>query len=197
MEHKTDVFLSHCWGKDELGCDNHVRVSLIYKELQKYGYLTWLDEEQIKDEIVNQMADRIQGAQGVIVFITKRYHDNVNGKRANNNCKLEFDFAVRIKTHKLLAAIMEKDMRNTSKWNRSDGMYLGGKMFIDMSEEFDDQEYLGWNIKLLLKRLNFLEITPSNTINSTYLNPQRPSGILVFVLFGSTLAEARCIKNLK
>ena len=85
MTHKTDVFLSHKWGKDELGRDNHTRVSLINKELQKYGYLTWFDEEQILNEIVNQMTDRILGVQGLIIFTIKRYHDKVTGKRAYQN----------------------------------------------------------------------------------------------------------------
>ena len=31
----TDIFLSHNWGKDETGRDNHERVSIINKELQK------------------------------------------------------------------------------------------------------------------------------------------------------------------
>ena len=197
MAHNTDVFLSHNWGKDELGRDNHARVSFINKELQKYGYLTWFDDEQITDEIVNQMADGIQGAQGVIVFITKRYHDKVVGKRANDHCKLEFDFAARTKADKLLAVVMEKDMCNTSKWTRSVGMYLGGKMFIDMSGEFNDQAYFRRNMKLLQEKLHFLEIAPSNTINSIYANTEQPTGILFFVLIESALAELSCINNLK
>ena len=40
----TDVFLSHNWGKDESGRDNHQRVSLINKELKECGYETWFDE---------------------------------------------------------------------------------------------------------------------------------------------------------
>lgn len=197
MAHNTDVFLSHNWGKDELGRDNHARVSCINKELQKYGYLTWFDEEQIKGEIVNQIADGIQGAQGVIIFITKRYHDKVTGKRANDNCKLEFDFAARTKTDKLLAVVMERDMRNISKWTRSVDLYLGGKMFIDMSGDFSNQAYIRQNMKLLQERLHFLKITPSNTINSTYANTKQPTDILVFVLLGSALAELSYIKNLE
>ena len=135
----------------------------------------------------------------MIDFITKRYHDNdkVTGKRVNDNCKLEFDFAARTKTDKLLAVVMDRKMRNISKWAWSVDLYLGGKIFIDMNGDFNGQAYFRQNVKLLQERLHFLEITPSSTINSNYANTKQPTGILVFVLLGSALAKLSYIKNLK
>ena len=98
MAHNTDIFLSHNWGIDKLGRNNHDRVSTINKELKNLGYRTWFDEERIKGEIVNRMADGIERTQCVIVFITKKYLDKVTGERANDNCRLEFDYAARTKT---------------------------------------------------------------------------------------------------
>ena len=51
MAARTDVFLSHDWGKDEYGRDNHQRVSLINDELKARGYKTWFDEEKLAGNI--------------------------------------------------------------------------------------------------------------------------------------------------
>ena len=111
MSHQTDVFLSHNWGKDELGRDNHVRVSKINEELKKRGYRTWFDEERMKGHIINRMAEGIEQTTGVIVFITKNYLDKVTGETANDNCRREFDYAVRTRTSsKMVAVVMEQDL---------------------------------------------------------------------------------------
>ena len=95
MAHSTDVFLSHNWGKDEISRNNHVHVSFINKELQKYGYLTWFDEEQLTIEIFSQIVDGIDNTEGVIAFSTKGYYDKVIGKEAGYSGKLEFDYAAK------------------------------------------------------------------------------------------------------
>lgn len=181
MTHNTDLFLSHNWGKDELDRNNHDRVSTINEELKNLGYQTWFDEERMRGDIVNQMADGIEGTQGVIVFITKKYLDKVTGQRANDNCRLEFDYAARTKTsEKMIAVVMEKDMRDTSKWKRSVGIILGGKMFIDMSGEFNKKNYLNQKMKYLQKELEFMGIKPSNTADNKNKRVQAPTGIFAF-----------------
>ena len=47
---KTDVFLTHDWGKEN-GVDNHARVSKINAGLKKKGLTTWFDEEQMQGNI--------------------------------------------------------------------------------------------------------------------------------------------------
>ena len=183
MTHNTDLFLSHNWGKDELDRNNHDRVSTINEELKILGYQTWFDEERMRGDIVNQMADGIEGTQGVIVFITKKYLDKVTGQRANDNCRLEFDYAARTKTsEKMIAVVMEKDMRDTSKWKRSVGIILGGKMFIDMSGEFNEKNYLNQKMKYLQEELEFMGIKPSNNTGNKNKRVQPPTGIFVFFL---------------
>ena len=51
MTNSTDVFLSHNWGTDEEGRDNHERVALINEALNKLGYCTWFDEELSKQSV--------------------------------------------------------------------------------------------------------------------------------------------------
>lgn len=181
MTHNTDRFLTHNWRKDELDRNNHDRVSTINEELKNLGYQTWFDEERMRGDIVNQMADGIEGTQGVIVFVTKKYLDKVTGQRANDNCRLEFDYAARTKTsEKMIAVVMEKDMRDTSKWKRSVGIILGGKMFIDMSGEFNEKNYLNQKMKYLQKELEFMGIKPSITADNKNKREQPPTGIFVF-----------------
>ena len=52
---KYDCFLTHDWGTDEAGRDNHQRVSRINKALQQAGLTTWFDEERLVGDIVQQM----------------------------------------------------------------------------------------------------------------------------------------------
>jgi len=42
------VFLTHDWGKDTEGRDNHKRVSRINVALQKRGIITWFDEDRME-----------------------------------------------------------------------------------------------------------------------------------------------------
>jgi hypothetical protein len=87
LQLKTDVFLAHDWGIDELDRVNHDRVAAINKELKSLGFVTWFDSDKMTGEIVYQMASGIDTAAVVIVFITQRYMNKVNGPNANDNCR--------------------------------------------------------------------------------------------------------------
>ena len=161
----TDVFLSHNWGKDESGRDNHQRVSLINKELKECGYETWFDEEKMVGNIVKQMCRGIDKTKGIIVFITQRYLEKVNSEDASDNCKLEFNYASRRKTSsKMVAVVMEKSMHDTKKWTGSVGMHLGGEMYVDMSGDLENKTYLKQQLKLVQKQLQSKGIQPSSGI---------------------------------
>ena len=45
-----DCFLSHDWGKDEDGRDNHARVAKICAGLKAAGLRPWFDEERMQGE---------------------------------------------------------------------------------------------------------------------------------------------------
>lgn len=160
MANVTDVFLSHNWGKDELGRNNHNRVALINKKLKKVGYDTWFDEERMTGDIDKKMSQGIEKAKGVIVFITKRYHEKVQGDKANDNCKLEFSHATRQKNQNMLPVVMEPGMCDTGKWTGPVGMHLGGRMFIDMSGDLKDKHYLNKKMKRMQKELRCMGIQP-------------------------------------
>lgn len=59
----TDFFLSHDWGTDEVGRQNHERVSKVNEKLKEMGFSTWFDEEQLSGDIMDQMAKGIESTK--------------------------------------------------------------------------------------------------------------------------------------
>lgn len=89
------------------------------------------------------MASGIDNAQCVVVFITKRYVDKVGGTNPEDNCQLEFNYAARRKgANKMIGVVMESRMCDTSKWVGEVGLVLGGRLYADMTGDFQDAEYL-------------------------------------------------------
>ena len=161
MADHTDVFLSHNWGKDEYGRDNHQRVSFINEELKAHGYKTWFDEEDLVGNIDVEMAQGIDQTKGVIIFITRRYYEKVNGENAGDNCKKEFQYASKVKTPaRMVPVVMEKSMRDLAPWLGLVGINLGGEMYVDMSGDIENKTYLSQQMKLLLKQLQSKGIQP-------------------------------------
>ena len=66
----SDAFITHDWSEDELKRYNHARAALLNKLLQTKGIKTWFDEEQMKGDVKEKMADGIFYASCVIVLIT-------------------------------------------------------------------------------------------------------------------------------
>ena len=49
----TDVFLTHDWGTDELGRDNHSRVAEVNTALKAAGLTTWFDSEKMTGTLMS------------------------------------------------------------------------------------------------------------------------------------------------
>jgi len=136
---KYDCFLTHDWGTDEAGRDNHQRVSRINKALQQAGLTTWFDEERLVGDIVQQMCDGIDQSTCVVVFITTNYITKVAGKGpkgATDNCKREFGYSWRRKGVEFMhACVMERQCADPSSWQGGVGMNLGGKLYTPLWED--------------------------------------------------------------
>ena len=141
MQGKTDVFLTHDWGKDELGRGNHERVAVVNTALKELGYKTWFDSDRMTGDIMQQMAAGIDNTKVVLVFVTQQYAQKVGGTNEADNCKLEFQYATRMKTKALMVPIiMEDRMKRPSEWTGPVGFALGGELALRMSFDFDDKE---------------------------------------------------------
>jgi hypothetical protein len=141
---KTDVFLTHDWGIDELGQANHERVAAINKELKSLGFVTWFDSSGINNSSV------------IIVFVTQRYMNKVNGSDANDNCRKEFKYAAQKKSStQMIPVVMEprmKDIRGT--WDGLMQMELGNILYVDFSNDNDFQSAIQQLKAEILSRTN-------------------------------------------
>ena len=166
-----DCFLTHDWGTDELNRSNHQRVGKINKALQKAGYITWFDEECMTGNINKQMTAGIDKSKTVIVFITQRYIQKVDGegeRGEDDNCKFEFEYSLARKgVGAMIAVVMEPRCRNTSYWQGVVGGKLGCKLYADYSN--DDKEsfqnafcMILAEIKNIITQHNLIEHIPSS-----------------------------------
>jgi len=129
---KTDCFLSHNWGEQN---KNHAFVKKVNLELQKRGWKTWFDENQMDGNIRFRMAEGIDNTKCVVVFITKEYRDKVNGMDMTDNCKYEFSYAMnQLGSQNMIPVVLETEMRDTKKWKGELGAALGSMMYVDLSQ---------------------------------------------------------------
>ena len=135
---KTHVFLTHDWGMDEQGRDNHGRVAKVNKWLKAHNIVTWFDEDRMKGNILQQMFQGIDNSRLVIVFVTKNYIDKVAGrspKGEGDNCLKEFHYAENKKTvSKMLAVVQEPRCRDQRAWSGPLGI-LSSHLYTDNSDD--------------------------------------------------------------
>jgi hypothetical protein len=132
----TNLFLSHSWSKDNQGRDNHIRVSRINQGLQRRGFITWFDEERMRDQIREKMTEGIYQTSCVVFCITKLYESKVNSSDRADNCYYEFDLASRELANHRIPVVMEDCMLDVRSWERGRlKAELGGVLYVDMSKD--------------------------------------------------------------
>jgi hypothetical protein len=78
-------FLSHDWGEDELGRDNHGRVGKVCGALQDAGLAVWFDEDELSGDVNLQMANGIEVRAAAIPVPFARARRGRDGRAA---CRL-------------------------------------------------------------------------------------------------------------
>jgi hypothetical protein len=135
----TDVFLTHDWGVDELGRNNHERVKVMNRHLKAAGLRTWFDEEAMHGNIREQMQKGIDYASCVVVFITERYIDKVGGKGDSgemDNCRFEFNHIAGSKPpSRIITVVMEPRCRNQKEWYGMIKSTLHSQLYIDWTSD--------------------------------------------------------------
>jgi hypothetical protein len=131
-----DVFLSHSWGDDAEGRDNHARVAQINTLLQARGLTTWFDEQgNMSGNTLQAMTAGIDRARVVLVFVTRAYVNKCN-KEGNDNCKLEFEYAYyRKSVARLVPVVMEPGCGNPASWDGPVGAALASKLYVGMQDD--------------------------------------------------------------
>ena len=165
MTHDFDIFFSYNWGIDESGRDNISRVSIINKGLKELGYKTYFDLEEIGGNIAEKLSIGIMQAKVILVFITQRYAGKMSSAYSNDNCKLEFLYASKMKTLKMVPVVMETGMRDAERWTGLIYSHLSHVLYVDMSGDLDDKLYLSERMKCLQKELQCRGIQPPQGIS--------------------------------
>ena len=84
-------FLSHDWGTDGVGRDNHARVRAVNDALQASGFSTWYDSERMTGDINAAMTQGIDRSDTVVIFITRNYLLKAAGlgpRGQDDNCRI-------------------------------------------------------------------------------------------------------------
>lgn len=163
----TSAFLAHDWGTDELGRNNHERVSKLNACMKALGMSTWFDEEQMRGDINQKMAEGIDNTSVVVVFVTKRYMEKVAGQCGpDDNCKFEFDYALLRKgVNYMIPVVMEPRCRNTRSWVGTVGGKLGGLLYVDYAD--DSEEALAVATKRLVDEIQRIKESNEDMSGST------------------------------
>lgn len=140
---KKDIFISHAWGINEINIDNHLRCKELCNKLINSGYSVWFDDNEMIGNIDNNIIKGINSCQIILVCLTEKYinkiNDAVNFNKPNDNCYKEWNYAL-FKNKIFIPIIMEEKMKNI--FLHQDGviqMYLSSMMYIDFSENLDDE----------------------------------------------------------
>ena len=91
--------------------------------------------------IVDRMARGIDDSLVVVVCLTKKYITKVAGlgeNGDNDNCKFEFEYALRRKgVENLIVVVMEEECKSPKDWNGPVGVALGSHLYHTF---FKDQD---------------------------------------------------------
>jgi hypothetical protein len=144
------VFLSHNWGNDRTGRDNHGAVKRIAAALKSRGLRVWLDEEQLGGAAVltEQLASGIDASTIVACFLTQSYMQKVTGPNEGDNCKKEFKYAtLKLTAVRMVAVPMEDDADVTDprQWLSTVAMELGHQLYPCKLSRSIEADPVKWN----------------------------------------------------
>jgi hypothetical protein len=142
---KKQIFLSHAWGQDEEGRDNHQRTLQLAEKLKKNGYTVWIDQEQMYGNIDKAIMEGIKNCDIVIFCLTDKYINKINNAVYNNipsdNCYKEWSYSLFLKKQ-IIPIVMEPYVKsNFLKEHGVVQMYLSNILYIDFSKSFDGKNF--------------------------------------------------------
>eukprot|EP00794_Sanderia_malayensis_P019535 gene19535-21466_t len=110
------VMLSYQW-------DSQAQVLRIKNKLDKLGYKTWMDVVEMHGNVNKRMAEGVQGAAVVVVFMTKKYEESYS-------CDKELNYADD-KRKKIVPVKLEPKYKPSEAL----GLIVAGKLYTTFSDE--------------------------------------------------------------
>lgn len=137
-----DIFISHAWGNDTLGRDNHVRCKLLADKLIQKGYSVWFDTYDLYGNIDFTIMNGINNCKIVLLCLTKKYCDKINNcainQITNDNCYKEWNYSL-FKQKIIIPILMEPCMIDIFLNNSGIiQMYLNSLLYMDLSSNLED-----------------------------------------------------------
>tara|TARA_B100000035_G_scaffold305590_1_gene306597 strand:+ start:1063 stop:1854 length:792 start_codon:yes stop_codon:yes gene_type:complete len=152
-----DIFISHAWGINEEGKNNHESCKKICNKLISNGYSVWFDDYEMVGNIDKNIIKGINGCKVVIICLTEKYINKINDaiilNKPNDNCFKEWNYTL-FKNKIIIPIIMEEKTKNI--FLNSDGiiqMYLNNYMFLDFCDIDKMDDY-----NLLVKTLRSFQV---------------------------------------
>jgi len=147
---KTYVFLSHDWGID--GNNHPHRVKQINEALKSRGLITWIDDENIVNDIDRKIIDGIDHTECMIVFLTENYVRKVDGKNDKDYCQREFNYGFeKLGKDKILVVVLDESLKDRSKCGSTIPFNLGSVLYVDMTETSSSDNSLDSLYQRILK----------------------------------------------
>jgi hypothetical protein len=116
LSQTRDCFLSHNWGPDTQGRDNHARVARISQGLKVKGFSTHFEDVKVEGSgMLVSLIDGVDKSRCIINFVTQFYMDCIGSKQSegSDNCNLEFNYAIRRKSpQQMIVVIMEPHLKD-------------------------------------------------------------------------------------
>ena len=152
------ILFSHTWRMDKMNRDTHQRVLLLVRGLQKLGWGTWIDEDDMLGNIDAAMAKGIDNCECVLVCITEEYCKKVNNAANNlyirDNCHKEWNYS-HIRDKLMIPVIMEEHLLNITKWPAGVvPLHLASLLYINASNNELDSAIVEIHKRLLRHKLS-------------------------------------------
>ncbi|KAI9206043.1 uncharacterized protein BJ171DRAFT_597727 [Polychytrium aggregatum] len=140
------VFLSYSWSTQSF-------VIRVNAELQLRGFQTWMDLDQMRGQIYDQMATGIDGSKGIVSFINNKYVES-------DNCRGELTYA-RIKRKPIIATWIQTDLALQKSWIGPVVATRVGEVHVNDADKIASAEFDQFIKRLVDYIQNILGLLPS------------------------------------
>lgn len=112
---KQHIMLSYNWSAQ-------TQVKQVQRALQEQGYVVWMDVDQMGGSTLVAMADAVERAGVMLMFVSKDYKQSAN-------CRTEAEYAFKLQ-RRIVPVLVEPDGYTGDGWL---GMIVGSKLYFDIS----------------------------------------------------------------
>jgi hypothetical protein len=150
LAHMRDCLLSHEFGPDVYGRDNHQRVMKINEALKAKGLITWMDDQKPQRDVVNHVTMAVNRSSALVCFFTRNYFEKVVGNFPNDHVNVEFGYTLSKKHPSfMIPVVMEEHIWNPVTWPGNIGKALSAIPAIN----FIDDNNFDMKIEELYQRI--------------------------------------------